>query len=553
MPLLDVRSPSEFAHGHAPGRYPCPFSATTSGPKWAFATRKRAKRSYSPGPLPGRTQNGRPRGAGRLSRGGRPLEVYCWRGGMRSQSVAWLLQTAGHAVKRWEGGYKAYRGRVLDSWCGDHTWVVLSGLTGSGKTEILRHMASQAQVLDSGRLGPPQRDPLLATLGRTISPPTSNLKTTAPSASQGLDPHQSAWWIEDESRSIGRIWLQHGFFDRKKEAPLIIAQRSRENRLDHLVALYGQASREDLAAVFPKIAKRLGHQNAQWAMDAVYAGDLRSAADLALQYYDRTYSESMAKRQDYILAQVDVTDCTFAEPRRRSFARPKRPYKHGYSDAPSPNYFQPRFGLRMQDCPQRLAGGHRGVWVQSGSILAHLLFGHEANEDAAVMDLGNGDVLVHTTDFFTPIVDDAFEFGQIAAANAISDVYAMGATPDMALAILCWPLDKLPAAMAGQVLAGARDTCTKAGIPLAGGHSIDVPQPIFGLSGYRPMPSRCLKDQWRRSARRPPLPHQALGHWHCGHGHEKRIGHQGRSHVGITNHVHPERGRRQTLQMGSTR
>ena len=129
---------------------------------------------------------------------------------------------------------------------------------------------------------------------------------------QGLDPHQ-AWWIEDESRSIGRIWLQHGFFDRKKEAPLIIAQRSRENRLDHLVALYGQASREDLAAVFPKIAKRLGLQNAQWAMDAVYAGDLRSAADLALQYYDRTYSESMAKRQDYILAQVDATDCTFAE------------------------------------------------------------------------------------------------------------------------------------------------------------------------------------------------------------------------------------------------
>lgn len=119
-----------------------------------------------------------------------------------------------------------------------------------------------------------------------------------------------------------------------------------------------------------------------------------------------------------------------------------------------------------------------------------LLLGHESNEDAAVMDLGNGDVLVHTTDFFTPIVDDAFEFGQIAAANAISDVYAMGATPDMALAILCWPLDKLPATLAGQVLAGARDTCTKAGIPLAGGHSIDVPQPIFGLA----VTGRCRRD-----------------------------------------------------------
>jgi len=149
-------------------------------------------------------------------------------------------------------------------------------------------------------------------VGEDDQPTNEQFENDGAQCIQGLDPHQ-AWWIEDESRSIGRIWLQHGFFDRKKEAPLIIAQRSRENRLDHLVALYGQASREDLAAVFPKIAKRLGHQNAQWAMDAVYAGDLRSAADLALQYYDRTYSESMAKRQDYILAQVDATDCTFAE------------------------------------------------------------------------------------------------------------------------------------------------------------------------------------------------------------------------------------------------
>jgi len=230
---------------------------------------------------------------------------------MRSQSVAWLLQTAGHSIKRWEGGYKAYRGRALETWCGDHPWVVLSGLTGSGKTEILRHMASQGQVLDLEGLAH-HKGSAFGHVGEDDQPTNEQFENDGAQCIQGLDPHQ-AWWIEDESRSIGRIWLQHGFFDRKKEAPLIIAQRSRENRLDHLVALYGQASREDLAAVFPKIAKRLGHQNAQWAMDAVYAGDLRSAADLALQYYDRTYSESMAKRQDYILAQVDATDCTFAE------------------------------------------------------------------------------------------------------------------------------------------------------------------------------------------------------------------------------------------------
>ena len=111
-----------------------------------------------------------------------------------------------------------------------------------------------------------------------------------------------------------------------------------------------------------------------------------------------------------------------------------------------------------------------------------LLVGHDANDDAAVMDLGDGRSLVHTTDFFTPIVDDPFTFGRIAAANALSDVYAMGGTPQMALALLCWPLQTLPATMAGEVIAGARSICREAGIPLAGGHSIDVPQPIFGLS-----------------------------------------------------------------------
>lgn len=111
-----------------------------------------------------------------------------------------------------------------------------------------------------------------------------------------------------------------------------------------------------------------------------------------------------------------------------------------------------------------------------------LLVGNGTNDDAAVYDLGNGQGLIATTDFFTPIVDDAFDFGRIAAANAISDVYAMGGKPMMALAILGWPVNTLPPALAAEVIRGARDICSKAGIPLAGGHSIDIPEPVFGLS-----------------------------------------------------------------------
>ncbi len=112
----------------------------------------------------------------------------------------------------------------------------------------------------------------------------------------------------------------------------------------------------------------------------------------------------------------------------------------------------------------------------------NLLVGNDSRDDAAVYDLGDGTALISTTDFFMPIVDDAFSFGRIAAANSISDVYAMGGEPLMAIAILGWPLDKLAPEVAQQVLEGGRSICAEAGIPLAGGHSIDSPEPIFGLA-----------------------------------------------------------------------
>lgn len=111
-----------------------------------------------------------------------------------------------------------------------------------------------------------------------------------------------------------------------------------------------------------------------------------------------------------------------------------------------------------------------------------LLVGNGTNDDAAVYDMGDGNAIISTTDFFMPIVDDAFDFGRIAAANSISDVYAMGGRPLMAIAILGWPIEKLPATLASRVLDGARNICEKAGIPLAGGHTVDSMEPLFGLA-----------------------------------------------------------------------
>lgn len=111
-----------------------------------------------------------------------------------------------------------------------------------------------------------------------------------------------------------------------------------------------------------------------------------------------------------------------------------------------------------------------------------LLVGNDTRDDAAVYDLGNGTAMITTTDFFMPIVDDAYDFGRIASANAISDIYAMGGKPIVAIAILGWPIDKLAPEVAQKVLEGSRAVCAEAGISLAGGHSIDSPEPIFGLA-----------------------------------------------------------------------
>jgi selenide,water dikinase len=111
-----------------------------------------------------------------------------------------------------------------------------------------------------------------------------------------------------------------------------------------------------------------------------------------------------------------------------------------------------------------------------------LLVGNHSKDDAAVLEIVNGMALISTTDFFMPIVDDPYEFGRIAAANAISDVYAMGGKPVLAIAILGWPVNKLSTEIAQKVIEGGRSICKEAGISLAGGHSIDSPEPIFGLA-----------------------------------------------------------------------
>ena len=123
-----------------------------------------------------------------------------------------------------------------------------------------------------------------------------------------------------------------------------------------------------------------------------------------------------------------------------------------------------------------------------------LLVGNETRDDAAVFSIDNGRAIISTTDFFMPIVDDPYDFGAIASINAISDIYAMGGKPLMAISILGWPIDKLSSNIAAKVIEGSRSVCEKAGIPLAGGHSIDSAEPIFGLAVTGLVNQDCIKS-----------------------------------------------------------
>lgn len=149
-------------------------------------------------------------------------------------------------------------------------------------------------------------------------------------------------------------------------------------------------------------------------------------------------------------------------------------------------------GCGCKISPQQLDQILQGM-QGNGQDFPHLLVGNSSRDDAAVFDLGDGTAVVSTTDFFMPIVDDPETFGRIAAANAISDIYAMGGRPLLAISILGWPVNKLPADVAGKVVAGGERTCHEAGIPLAGGHSIDSPEPIFGLAVTGRVDIRYLK------------------------------------------------------------
>ena len=300
MPVLDVRSPAEFAQGHVPGAISLPLLDNDEraeigtlykqqGRETAFA---RGLELISP-KIPHFLQLAEQ--VTTAHRAGQNIAVYCWRGGERSLGMAQLLYGAGYGVWRLGGGYKAFRNYVLDLFKQPVSLLVLGGQTGVGKTAVLHAMAAQgAQVVDLEHLAR-HRGSAFGSLPHEGQPTCEHFENRLAMALRCCSPERPVW-VEDESEKLGKVRIPQPLFQVKEAAPGVMLEAGRAERLTRIVEEYGTLSPASLAQALEKIQKRLGSQQYRAALALLEAGDIATLAGLLLAYYDKAYARQMRKR-----------------------------------------------------------------------------------------------------------------------------------------------------------------------------------------------------------------------------------------------------------------
>lgn len=315
-PILDVRSPGEFRQGHIPGAASFPLfddqQRATVGVAYKHNGQRKAilKGLELVGPRMSEMaeqmlERVRLHERDSTRRSEVDLLIHCWRGGMRSRSVAWLAQQVGLRVQLLEGGYKAYRRYVLDRFTTPFRFRVISGMTGAGKTEVLQRLAeADQQVLDLEGLAN-HRGSAFGHLG--TQPTVEQFENNLEARLSALDVGKVIW-VEDEARSIGRVSVPRGLFQQYRKAPAIFLDVPRLVRARRLAADYGDCPAEDLKAGIQEIRKRLGGQHVNRAIAALDQGNWVECADIVLEYYDKAYQRSQDANERSVTESLPVSD-----------------------------------------------------------------------------------------------------------------------------------------------------------------------------------------------------------------------------------------------------
>ncbi|MCW5912266.1 MAG: tRNA 2-selenouridine(34) synthase MnmH [Cyclobacteriaceae bacterium] len=232
------------------------------------------------------------------------LLVHCWRGGMRSNNFCQFVGMAGIKTHALKGGYKAYRHKALESFARPLNLILLTGCTGSGKSEILRALkASGQQVIDLETLAS-HKGSAFGGLFMKPQPTTEQFQNDLFEKILPLDPQQPVW-VEDESIAIGQIFLPREFWLQMNRSPLIQLQVDKEVRIKRLVEEYGKADKDEFLAIMHKIVKRLGGQHFNLAKEKLQQGDMPAVIQVLLTYYDKAYLHGIDKRKDRIKKVVE--------------------------------------------------------------------------------------------------------------------------------------------------------------------------------------------------------------------------------------------------------
>lgn len=295
VPIIDVRSPGEFEEGHIPGAINIPLFTNKERAVVGTAYKQKGRQEAILLGLGyvGPKMEKFARKARRLAVDS-SLKVHCWRGGMRSQNMAWLFEQSGMHCTVLDGGYKAYRNFILHKFAMPDNLLVLQGKTGSGKTEILRCMKELGeQVIDLEELAN-HKGSAFGGLGMGEQPTTPQFQNNIYAAMQHFNFAENIW-IESESMTVGKVYLPETLWEKMNSTTLVEIRVDRVYRIERLVQEYGSFPEEDLEYCISKLKQRLGGNNVHAAIQLLKEGRIEEVADLLLMYYDKGYAFSSDK------------------------------------------------------------------------------------------------------------------------------------------------------------------------------------------------------------------------------------------------------------------